>query len=142
MILEHSDFQGLFEKVAEILEKHKDNPQALEAILKELDREYKKIPIYPGIIGTTLPEVVNQVEAEDLENGAEVTISLKDGSKITGKLEKTDSDELVLSDCKKIGPVEDLEKSSIPKEEISKISELRSDLIAENWPSLDFEVEE
>lgn len=142
MTLEHSAFQGLFEKLVEIIEKHKDNPQAIKVILKELDKEYKKIPVYPRIIGETLPEVVNQVEAEDLENGAKVIISLKDGSKVTGEIEKINSDELVLSDCKKIGPAEDLEKSSVSKEKISKISELKSDLIAENWPSLDFEVEE
>lgn len=142
MTLEHSDFQGLFEKLAEITKKYQDNPEAIRAISQELDDLYKKIPIYPGIIEMSLPETVSPTETEELEDGNSIIITLKDGTKLSGKFNESDSEGLTLSDCKKFGPVKELKKTSVSKEDIEKIEEIKRNLLAKNWPSLDFEVEE
>lgn len=142
MTLEHSDFQDLFERLKKIIKRYHDDPEVLRALTRELDSLYRKIPIYPGIIESTLPKAVSTAEVDDLENGARVAISLKDGTKISGKFEKEDSGKLILSDCRRLEPMEELEEISVPREDVRMVNEVKSDLLAEDWPSLDFEVEE
>lgn len=142
MTLEHTEFQALAEQLMDIIERHQDNPEALEAISQELNRMYKKIPIYAGIIEMVLPQTVSPAEIEELESGARVVASLKDGTKISGVVEEKESGKLVLTDCTKFEPVEEFDGTELAEDEISELDEIKVELLAEKWPSLDFEVDE
>lgn len=141
MTLEHSDFQNLFEKLVRIIEHNRDNPAAMKAIASELTSLYKKIPIYPGIIATSLNDVVKPAKLNELEKGAKVTILLKDGELISGEVVNFDSGNIKLKNCRKFKLPEESDEETISKKDIREVSELARDILAKTWPSLDFEVE-
>ncbi|MBS3815190.1 MAG: hypothetical protein KGY45_01355 [Hadesarchaea archaeon] len=142
MTLEHSDFQDLFEKLMQVIEEYKDNPAAMSAISSELSKLYKQIPIYPGIISMSIGDVVETVDLDDLEEREKLAVVLEDNKVVSGEFVSFESGNLKLKNCQLFRPPEELEETEIPKEDIQQVSELKSDILAELWPSLDFEVEE
>lgn len=141
MTLEDSNFRDLFENLMKLIKKHEDNPEALEAINEELDRLYKKIPIYPGIIDQFIAKVVSPADLDDLEPGERIIVSLDNGTIISGKIENKNSDKLSLSKCKKIEPTKESDDISISTDDIKEINGIEQDMLAKYWSNLDFEVE-
>lgn len=141
MTFEDSNFQDLFETLMKLIKKYENNPEALRAINEELNRLYKKIPIYPGIIDQFIAKVVSPSDFDDLEPEERIIASLNNNVIISGKVKSQNSDKLSLSDCKKIEPPEESEEMSISIDDIKEINEIEHDMLAKYWSNLDFEVE-
>lgn len=139
MTLEQSEFQRLVELVIGLLERHRGNPAAVEAILSELRDLYKKVPIYPGIITMCLPKVIQPVEVDELKEGDEVVLSMKDGQMMSGKVAEVGSKEIKLAECKQLNVSSPAEKVAVQKESVEEAKRIVRKVLKKEWPTLDFE---
>lgn len=139
MTLEHSDLQKLVENLAEILERYRTDPAALEAVLSELKALYQKIPIYPGIIADCLPEVVKPAEVGKLKKGDEVTLLLKGDKVLAGRVSGTDSGQLKLEKCQQFDAPKSRSEATVPIDDIQEARLFTREVLSKKWPSLDFE---
>ncbi len=141
MTLEQSEYQKLVERIIELLERHRGDPNAREAILSELRTLYKKIPIYPGIITELLPKVVQSTEMDKLKKGEEVVLVLKDGRTVSGKVAEIGSSEIKLDEGRRLDISSLAEKVSVRREDVREAKVISRVVLEKEWPSLDFEEE-
>lgn len=141
MTLEQSEYQKLVERIIELLERHRGDPNAREAILSELRTLYKKIPIYPGIITELLPKVVQSIEMDKLKKGEEVVLVLKDGRTVSGKVVEIGSSEIKLDEVRRLDISSLAEKVSVRREDVREAKVISRVVLEKEWPSLDFEEE-
>jgi hypothetical protein len=139
MTLEQSEYQRLVEQIIELSERHRGDPNAREAILSELRNLYKKIPIYPGIITTLLPKVVQSIEMDRLKEGEEVVLVLRDGHMISGKVAEISLGEIKLVEGKRLDISNLVEKVSVRREDVRETKVISRVVLEKEWPSLDFE---
>jgi len=141
MTLEQSEYQKLVERIIELLERHRGDPNAREAILSELRTLYKKIPIYPGIITELLPKVVQSTEMDKLKKGEEVVLVLKDGGTVSGKVAEIGPSEIKLDKGRRLDISSLAEKVSVRREDVREAKVISRVVLEKEWPSLDFEEE-
>lgn len=141
MTLEQSEYQKLVERIIELLERHRGDPNAREAILSELRTLYKKIPIYPGIITELLPKVVQSTELDKLKEGEEVAFVLKDGRTVSGKVAEIGPSEIKLDEGRRLDVSSLAEKVSVRREDVQEAKVISRVVLKKEWPSLDFEEE-
>ncbi|MEM3723453.1 MAG: hypothetical protein QW179_03280, partial [Candidatus Hadarchaeales archaeon] len=113
MTLDQSEFQELVEVLVQLVEKYHGNPAVLDAILEEFRDMYRKIPIYPSIITACLRKIVESTKIEELREGDEVALLLKDGKIVSGKVVGADGDEIKLVEATESFPIPLAEKISI-----------------------------
>jgi len=141
MTLEQSEYQRLVERIIELFERHRGDPNAREAILSELRTLYKKIPIYPGIITTLLPKVVQSTEMDNLKEGEEVVLVLRDGCMVAGKVAEIGPSEIKLVEGKRLDVSSLAEKVPVRREDVREAKVISRALLEKEWPSLNFEEE-
>ena len=141
MTLEQSEYQRLVERIIELFERHRGDPNAREAILSELRTLYKKIPIYPGIITTLLPKVVQPTEMDNLKEGEEVVLVLRDGRMVSGKVAEIGPSEIKLVEGKRLDVSSLVEKVPVRREDVREAKVISRVVLEKEWPSLDFEEE-
>ncbi len=141
MTLEQSEYQRLVERIIELSERYRGDPNACEAILLELRTLYKKIPIYPGIIAMLLPKVVQPIEVDKLKEGEEAALVLKDGRMVSGKVVEIGPTEIKLAECKQLDISTPPEKVSVRREDVREAKLITRVVLEKEWPSLDFEEE-
>lgn len=139
--MEQSEYQKLVERIIELLERHRGDPNAREAILSELRTLYKKIPIYPGIITTLLPKVVQSTEMDRLKEGEEVVLVLRDGRTVSGKVAEIGPSEIKLDEGRQLDVSSLAEKVSVRREDVREAKVISRVVLEKEWPSLDFEEE-
>jgi hypothetical protein len=141
LTLEETEFQTLAELLIELVGRYRGNPVALEAILSEFKDIYRKVPIYPGIISMLLPKVIRPAETKELAEGEEVILTLKDGRTISGKVAEITPTEVKLAESHQLTLVPLSEKVSVEKDSIEDAKRIFRELLAKEWPSLNFEEE-
>jgi len=99
MTFEQNDIQRLVDEIIGLLERYRNDPGALDAISSELRTMYQRIPIYSGIIASLISMVVQPVTLEQLKEGSEITIVLKDDRTFTGKVARVTPDGIKLVEC-------------------------------------------
>lgn len=141
MTLEETEFQRLVELLIELVGKYRGNPVALEAILSEFKDIYRKVPIYPGIISILLPKVIRAIELKEITEGEDVVLTLKDGKTISGKVAEITPTEIKLAESHQLTMVPLSEKVSVSKDSVEEAKCISRELLAKEWPSLNFEEE-
>lgn len=141
MTLEQSEYQKLVERIIELFERHRGDPNAFETILSELRTLYKKIPIYPGIITMLLPKVVQSTEMDKLKEGEEVVLVLRDGRIVSGKVAEISPSEIKLVEGKRLDVSSLDEKVPVRREDVREAKVISRVVLEKEWPSLDFEEE-
>ena len=141
MTLEQSEYQKLVERIIELFERHRGDPNAFEAILSELRTLYKKIPIYPGIITMLLPKVVQSTEMDKLKEGEEVVLVLRNGCIVSGKVAEIGPSEIKLVEGKRLDVSSLAEKVPVRREDVQEAKVISRVVLEKEWPSLDFEEE-
>lgn len=139
MTLEQSEFQELAEVLVELVEKYRGNQATLEAILEEFRDMYRKIPIYPSIITMCLRKIVAPSGTDELKEGEEAVLVLKDGRFISGKVVEADVDKIKIAGAREMIPIPISEKVSIQKSEIIDVKKVKRGCLEREWPSLNFE---
>ncbi|MFN4133650.1 MAG: hypothetical protein ACK4GQ_04705 [Candidatus Hadarchaeales archaeon] len=141
MTLDQSEFQELVEVLVQLVEKYRGNQAVLEAILEEFRDMYRKIPIYPSIITMCLRRIVDSAKIEELKEGDEVALVLKDGKMVYGKVAGTDENEIKITEATEVLPTPVAEKISIEKKEITNARKIKRNCLEREWPSLNFKEE-
>lgn len=139
MTFEQTEFQQLVDEIIALLEQYRDNPRVLDAVLSELKDLYKKIPIYPGIIVMCLPKVVKPVKVEQLKEGNEVVARLKDGRIFSGRVMSVTPTDITIAECREFDPQRLCSDQVVPVSDLREIRLLTRDILAKEWPDLDFE---
>ncbi|KUO40409.1 MAG: hypothetical protein AVW06_00045 [Hadesarchaea archaeon DG-33-1] len=135
MTFEQSDLQKLVEEIIELLQRYRDDPGALEVIFSELRAMFQRIPIYSGIIASLLPMVVQPVTAEQLKDGSEITVVLKDDRTFIGKVAHTTPNEIKLVECKQFEQPKLCGELSLPTGEIREIRLLTRGVLDKKRPT-------
>jgi hypothetical protein len=138
MTFEQSEFQRLVEVIIDLLRHYWHDPGAMEVIQSELDKLYRKIPIYAGIQASCLSQVVVPIPASRLNKGEEVSVLLKDDAIVTGKVSEITPSEVRLVECKQFGPPKPYAEIALPIQNVREIRLLMRDILKKEWPSLDF----
>jgi hypothetical protein len=141
LTLEETEFQRLVELLVELVGRYRGNPVALEAVLSEFKDTYRKVSIYPGIISALLPKVIRSVEMKELAEGEEVILTLKDGRTISGKVAEITPTEVKLAESHQLTLTPLSEKVSVEKDAVEDAKRISRELLAKEWPSLNFEEE-
>jgi hypothetical protein len=135
MTFEQSDLQKLVEEIIELLQRYRDDPGALDAISSELRAMYQRIPIYSGIIASLLPTVVQPITLEQLEEGSEITVVLKDDRAFIGKVARVIPGEIKLVECKQFEQAKLFEELTLPAGEVREIRVLTRGVLDKNRPA-------
>ncbi|MEM2908246.1 MAG: hypothetical protein QXP65_03510 [Candidatus Hadarchaeales archaeon] len=138
MTFEQSELQRLVEVIIDLLQRYGHDPGAMEVIQSELDKLYRKIPIYAGIQANCLSQVVVPIPTNQLHGGEEVSILLKDDAIVVGKVAEVTSSELKLVECKQFERPRSCAEVTLPMQNIREVRLLVRDVLKKEWPSLDF----
>ncbi|MDI6819948.1 MAG: hypothetical protein QMC89_03470 [Candidatus Hodarchaeaceae archaeon] len=138
MTFEQSDLQRLIEEIIELYQRYCSDPSAIDVICSELRTLYQKIPIYPGIIVDCLPKIVQPLRPEELKEGNEISVLLKNNQIFVGKVAAVASDKITLVDCKQFERPRSLGEVSLPMRDVHGIKLLMRGILQKEWPSLDF----
>jgi hypothetical protein len=140
MTLEQSEFQQLVELLAELINRYRRNPAALEAILGEFRDLYRKVPIYPSIVSLCLKKVIGPAKPDELREGENVVLSLRDGRIVSGKVVGVTPTGIELVGMRQLTTMPASERILIQKSEIGDAKRITREILKKEWPSLDFEV--
>lgn len=140
MTYEQSELQRLVEVIIDLLQRYWHDPSAMEVIQSELDKLYRKIPIYAGIQANCLSQVVVPISTNQLHKGEEVSVLLKDDATVAGKVEEVTPNELKLVECKQFERPRSCAEVILPIQNIREVRLLVRDILKKEWPSLDFKV--
>jgi len=135
MTFEQSDIQKLVEEIIGLLERYRDDPGALEAISSELSTMYQRIPIYSGIIASLILTVVQPVTLEQLKEGSEITIVLKDDRTFIGKVAQITPDGIKLVECMQFERPKLCGELTLPKGEVREIRLLTRGVLDKERPT-------
>ncbi len=138
MTFEQSELQRLVEVIIDLLQRYWHDPGAIEVIQSELDKLYRKIPIYAGIQANCLSQVVVPIPTNQLQEGEEVSILLKDDAIVVGKVSKVTPSEVKLVECKQFERPRSCAEVTLPIQNIREVRLLARDVLKREWPSLDF----
>jgi hypothetical protein len=141
MTLEQSDYQHLVEVLAGLVERYRENPVLIGAILDEFRDMYRKIPIYPSIVASCLKKIVHRVGPDELQVGDEVVIKTSDGRALSGRIAEVGGDEIRLADAREISPSPRPSEVTVSKSDVAEAERISRRVLRREWPSLDFEVE-
>lgn len=106
-------------------------------IVKETYRLYKKVPIYLGIVGMCMENILKPTKYEELKVGNTVIVKNKNNI-YEGKVAKIKKSYLELKNVKVIQQQKKLKVKIGKRNEIKKIN---FDTLRNQWPSLDFKKE-
>ncbi|MCS7131471.1 MAG: hypothetical protein NZ934_01930 [Hadesarchaea archaeon] len=140
MTFEQSELQRLVEVIIDLLQRYWYDPSVMEVIQSELDKLYRKIPIYAGIQANCLSEVVTPIPANRLNGGEEVSVLMKSEEIVTGKVAEITPSELKLVGCKQFERPKSCPEVILPIQNIREVRLLARDILKKEWPSLDFKV--
>lgn len=140
MTFEQSELQRLVEVIIDLLRRYWHDPGAMEVIQSELDKLYRKIPIYAGIQANCLSKVVVPIPTNQLNKGEEVSVLLKDDAIIAGKVAEVTPREVKLVECKQFERPKSRAEVTLPIQDIREVRLLVRDILKKEWPSLDFKV--
>jgi hypothetical protein len=87
-----------------------------------------------------LEKVVNPAKLDELREGEEVVLTLRDGKTISGRVAEITTTEIKLAETRQLTLKPFFEKVSVGKSEIKNIKRIVRKILAKEWPSLDFEV--
>lgn len=135
MTFEQSDLQRLVEEIIELLQRYRDDPSALDAISSELRVMFQKVPIYAGIIASLLHTVVRPVTLEQLKEGSEITVFLKDNRAFTGKVAQVSPDGIKLVECRQFERPKLCGEITLPAGEVREIRLLTRDVLDKERPT-------
>lgn len=136
MTFEQSDLQKIIEEIIELLHRYRDDPGALDAISSELRAMYQRVSIYSGIIASLLPMVVQQVPLEQLKEGNEITVVLKDDRAFIGKVAQVTPDGIKLVECEQFERPKLCGELTLPKGEVREIRLLTRGVLDKERPAL------
>lgn len=140
MTLEQSEFQQLVELLVELVDRYRGNPAVLEAILSEFYDLYKKIPIYPSLVSLCLGKVVNPSKLDDVKEGEEVVLTLKNGETISGRVAEISPTDIKLAETRQVIISPMTEKVAVEKAKVQDVKRIVKEILAKEWPTLNFEV--
>lgn len=135
MTFEQSELQKLVEEITELIQRYIDDPSALKTISSEFKAMYQRIPIYTGIIANLLPKVVQPIALEQLKEGDEITILLRDDQSFTGKVMGISPRWVKLVDCKQIIRPKPVGKQVVPTNKIKEIRLLTRGILEKEKPT-------
>lgn len=138
MTFEQSDLQRLIEEVIELYQRYCNDPSALDIICSELRILYQKIPIYPGIIADCLSKVVRSLAPEELKEGSEISVLLKNNQTFVGKVAAVVPEKITLVDCKQFERPKPCGEVSLSMRDVHEIRLLTRSILQKEWPSLNF----
>jgi len=139
LTFEESELQKLVDEIIGLLEKYRDDPSSLDAILSELKSLYRKVPIYPGIIANCLSMVVKSIEPKQLKIGDEVSLLTKDNRILAGKISSVTQGEIKIIDCYEYGGQKSSDECNIPFANLKEARLVTREILHKEWPDLDFE---
>lgn len=135
MTLEQTEYQKLMEYLIGLIEEYLIDPYTLGAILSELKDLYRTVSIYPGIIMLCLHKVVQPIKIDELKEGDETILLLKNGQRVSGKITELDQDKIKVSNYRS-------EMISVQKSDIGETKIIVRSILEKEWPSLSFKEEE
>ncbi len=122
-------------EVTEILKKLSESSDRyvfMNELVKEAYRLYKKVPIYPGIVGMCVDNVLK--ETQDIKKGDKIIVKCK-GLFYEGKITSIKDGTVELTDVKV------LQEKKVAKIKLGKNKVLKYNFstLGQLWPSLNFE---
>lgn len=137
MTFQETEYPALITSLLNMI-KDIDNPIFFQAVLKELWKEHSLIPLYPGIVGMCLSNIVEQKkDLSELVPGERVSLDTS-GGKVFGIVDKVDNGKLTVKDPRVITESGSME---LDIEDINRINTLSDHVLKKVWPTLVFEPE-
>lgn len=131
MSLKETDFPSIIKKLKDFSDLYK-NPGLIEKIVHEIYKNYRYIPLYPGIIYETLVKMVKELSPDELQINDWISFEI-DGKKYSGYVSSIEGDKVQI---KNITKTEFLDKMEIGKSKIAKLIKINEAQLKEDWPML------
>jgi hypothetical protein len=133
MSLKDTEFPNIILKLKEISDSY-NNPALSKKLIDELFKNYKIIPLYPGIINDVISKMIKSVDVKNLKKDILVFFELNN-EKYAGYISNWTDDYIELRDVTKI---ENINKLKIKKGKLKKFLMLNEEQLKEDWPMLIF----
>ncbi|MBN2055239.1 hypothetical protein JW905_09975 [bacterium] len=128
MSFSENDYAGLLKAISTTA--REDSRLLLGEVFNEAMRMLKRVPIYPGIVMSLVPLLVESIAIPDLVEGDRVRV-VKDGVEYMGTVEIGIEGAVTLRDAFKCERIEEVTLHSPERVEV-----LRAKLLERDWPTL------
>lgn len=136
MTFKETEFPALIKFLKTFVNEESD-PHLVKDVLLQFIKLYEDVPLYPGIVGMCMGQLVKKISPKDLVPNQKVYVKNQDDCYF-GMVVKKDEDGVVLKGVKSVTSEDELEFGFKEMETVSIINE---DVLKELWPSLVFEKE-
>lgn len=136
MSLKETEFPALLLKLKDLSDFY-NNPQLVQKVVSEVYKNYKFIPLYPGIINDTLNRMIKNININEIKINDWITFEVNN-IKYAGYVSKIENNRIEIRNVTKL---EFINKIEILKSEVTNILKVNENQLKEDWPMLIFEEE-
>lgn len=134
MSYKETDFPAIIKKLKRFSDIY-EHPGLIEKLVKEIYKNYRYIPLYPGIIYDTLSRMIKKVKPDELKEKDWIAFEIN-GTKYAGYIKSVNGDTIQLENVIK---AEQLKSLNIEKSKLSKLIKVNEKQLEEDWPMLIYE---
>jgi hypothetical protein len=136
MTFKETEFPGLIKFLKTFVNDEAD-PHLIKEVMLQFVKLYEDVPLYPGIVGMCMGQLVKKVDPRELNPSQKVFIR-NQGDCYCGQVAKKDEDGVVLKAVKSVTSEDELEFGF---KEMDQVTVVNQNVLQELWPSLVFEKE-
>ena len=133
MTYKETEFPGLIKFLKTFVNEESD-PYLVKDVLLQFIKLYEDVPLYPGIVGMCMGQLVKKVDPKELSPNQKVYIKNK-GDCYNGVVAKKDEDGVILKGVKSVTSEDELE---FGLKEMESVVVVNDNVLQELWPSLVF----